>query len=657
MRGMLFAAMALAGAGAVGQTYDMDAYAVSGERMESVLALLALDNGDLGAVAEALEQDSPRGAMERLLEYYRERDIEYHFDIGEPLRDLEAIPDEVHDTTPLEDVMAHRFTFEQEPVQFENGIDWTHEIYDPEWAYMFHRHSHLATLVEGWRRSGDEVYMEEFAYQLMEWDQQVEPDYPRSLETGLRLRRWVRMLPVAVHAERFTADVLAVFLDNAHAMAESLNGDGFDGYSSGNWGSMQAQGVLQAGTYLPEFKQAEEWREGATERLFYQFMADTHPDGVYKGQSPSYHNVVLGQLASFYQILRQSGAEIPEDFQERTQRILNFGAAYTRPDLSLPQFGDSDDMHMGGPLAGLAELFDRPDLLYVGTQGAEGERPEWRDTLFEEGGFAIFRSDWEDGEDQRMLMFDFGPHGRGAFRLLSLDCYAYGRPLITMPGRYRYHTADGSRALFRSTPFQNTVSIDSENQTPNPARGLAHFETSGASKIVEAWHGGYSHLAGDRAGEKAIVHERQARVVRDRFWIVLDRVRLEEPAAHTYAQNWRFMPTDLAPIDGFPGRVTQFGKANIAVIPLVDGPDLVEKDGWYSPQYGVRHEAPWLVFEEETDNGWFMATLLLSYPGQEFPLKAMDANAAEHGVTLTLEWKDGREETIEAAFVSDHNPS
>ncbi len=656
MRSMRFfaAAMALMSVAALVQAREANVDTVSEERMEAVLALLDLSGEELTPVREAWDQSGPRAAMERMLEYFRDRSMTYHFDVDGSLRNLEAIPEAVHDTTPLEDVMEHRFTFEKETVQFEDGIDWTHTIYDPEWAYMFHRHTHLATLVEGWRRSGDEAYMEEFVYQLMEWDRQVEPDHPRRLETGLRLARWVRMFPVAVQADSFSADVLAVYLDNAHAMAESLNDAGFDGYSSGNWGSMEAQGVLQAGVYMPEFEQADVWRDGATERLFHQFMADTHSDGVYKGQSPHYHNVVLSQLSQFYRVLRQIDADFaesaPESFEERVERILDFAGAYTRPDLSLPQFGDSDNRPMGGRLRGLASLFDRPDLRYVGSQGEDGEQPEWRDTLFEEGGFAIFRSSWDDGADQRMLMFDFGPHGRGAFRLLSLDCYAYGRPLISMPGRYRYHTDDDSRQLFRSTPFQNTLSIDGENQQRNPARGLVHYEAEYPDKIVQAWHGGYSHLAGGEE-EDAIVHERQVRMVRDRFWLVLDRVTLSEPAPHTYAQNWRFMPTDLASIDGFPGRVTQFDEANIAVIPLVEGPAIREKEGWYSPEYGVRHEAPWLVFEEETGDGWFMATLLLPYPGSAFPLDAMDVEAGQDSVTLTLEWKDGREETVDAAFV------
>ncbi len=619
---------------------------VETRRMRSVLERLDLDRPELAPVSEAARTASVEEAVDTLLTYYRERDMAYHFDVEAPLRNLDAIDEAIHDTSHPDDILTHRFTFEKETVEFEDGIDWRHTIYDPEWGFMFHRHTHFQTLVEKWRQTGDTRYVEEFVHQLHEWDRQVPADFPRRLENGLRLTNWIRLFPVAVQAEAFDGAALVVFLDNIHAMAEALNRRGFDGYSGGNWGAMEAQGTLQAGAYFPEFSDAATWFNDATERMVHQFLTATHPDGVYRGQSPSYHNVMLRQLTQFWHIVQAHEVDLPDEFTERVDHILDFAAAYTRPDLSIPQFGDSDSAHMGSRLRELAGMFDRPDLLYLASGGTEGERPEWQNRLFSEGGFASLRSPWDDGRDQRWLMFDFGPYGRGGYRLMSLDCYAYGQPLIVMPGRYRYHTEDDARALFMSTPFQNTLSIDGANQTVNPPRGLIHADLEGADKQIHAWHAGYRHLAGRNAPEDAIIHDRQITMVDDRYWIVTDRVTVRDTTPRTYAQNWHFLPTTLWPLDQFDGVTTTFPEGNIALIPLRGDPEMREQSGWYSPEYGVRHEAPWLVFEAERDDGWIISTLLLPYRGDTLLLEDLSTKVDEATLTLELTWSDGEQETV-----------
>lgn len=603
-----------------------------------------LENG-----AAALAEGRPEAAMEALLRYYRTREQKYHFDLDEPLRNLEGIAQETHDTSTLEDVMQRRFTFEQETVAFENGIDWTHEIYDPEWSFMFHRHTHFATLVEAYRRTGDEKYMAEFAWQLREWHRQVKATHPRTLEVGLRLQRWARFFPIAVRSRHFDADLLALFLHDLHVMAESLNTRA-QGYRPGNWGMMEAIGVLRAGTYFPELKQAGEWRRVTIEQLPQHFRAATSADGVYQGRSPHYHNVVLHQADEFFQLLEINGETVSPEFLRHYHRMLDFGAAYTRPDLSLAQFGDSDADPMCDRLYRWGARAGRPDLLYIATHGREGEKPRWRDQLFREGGFATLRSDWEDGIDARWAMFDFGPNGRGQLRIGSVDLAAYGRPLITMPGRYRYHTEDGSRALFISTPFQNTVSIDGRNQHPNPPRGLARHKIDGALKVLHAWHEGYSHLSGE--DDFSIIHERQLVMIRDRFWIVADRVRTEKPRGFSYAQNWRFQPTTLSKLDRFEnGFRTHYPEANIALIPLASDGEAVEKEnGWYSPKYGVRHPAPWLAYERTADDGFLFFTLLAPFPGDDLPLGEIHAERKGDGLRAEIRWTNSDRDEIEIDF-------
>jgi hypothetical protein len=618
--------------------------------LEEVARLIDWSHSGLAAGAAAMEEGRTADAMDELLRHFRAREQVYHFDPDEPLRDLNKIAQETHDTSTLEDVMRRRFTFEQETVEFEEGIDWRHRIYDPEWAFMLHRHTHFRTLVEGYRRTGDERFMREFAWQLREWDRQVESTHPRTLEVGLRLAHWTRLFPVAVHSEHFDVDLLALFLGNVHRMAESLN-NRESGYRRGNWGMMEATGVLLAGTYFPELAKASAWRETTMALLPGHFLAATSVDGVYRGRSPHYHNVVLRQAFEFLRLLEINGRAASPEFLAHHHRMLDFAAAYARPDLSMPQFGDSDDDPMRERLLQWGRAAQRPDLLYIASDGREGEQPAWTDRLFLEGGFCVLRSEWADGRDARWLMFDFGPNGRGQLRIGSVDIAAYGRPLISMPGRYRYRTQDDSRALFISTPFQNTVSIDGKNQHPNPPRGLSRHKMDGQLKVLHAWHEGYTHLA--EGADSPIVHERQVVMVRDAFWIIADQVRAPEGRSFSYAQNWRFQPTTLRALEGFDGGfVSSYPEANIAVIPLAGAGRAVEREnGWYSPQYGVRYQAPWLAFEQQdSDEGFLIFTLLAPFPGDSVLLGEVRVVRVDGGIEARLEWKDGFVDEISIRF-------
>ncbi len=625
---------------------DLSAAGKPADAMNRILSLLDLEQPGLDAVAQSA--DRPAEALDALLSHYRSREIAYHFNPEEPLRNLDEIEEETHDTTTLEAAMAHRFTFERETVTFDDGIDWRKTIYDREWGYMFHRHTHFRTLVEGFRRSGDERYMEEFVYQMREWDRQVDADHPRTLETGLRLQHWVRLFPVAVRSERFTPEVLAIFLVNLRDMAESLNSRGIDGYRRGNWGAMEAQGTLQAGTYFPEFREAGQWRDDARTVLNRHFAAATYPDGVYRGRSPHYHNVILREFHTFNRILELRGDSMPEELLAHGDRMLDFAAAYTRPDHSIPQFGDSDNDPMRERLSTWSNDLNRPDLLYLATHGEEGEAPAWRDRVFTEGGFALLRSPWEDGRDARWLMFDFGPRGRGGLRCLSVDLAAYGRPLMVMPGRYRYHDEGGFRELFVSTPFQNTVSLNGENQTANPRQSLARKKLGGNLKVVHAWHDGYSHLVAGDNGD--VIHERQVVMIRDAYWIVADRVRGPEATEFEFAQNWHFMPGELVGVDDHPGFQTRYPDANLAIIPLGDTATPQVMDGWYSPRYGVKQPAPWLSFSGKSAGNWFRATLLAPFPGVELPLVEKSVEQARDSVKVLLKWENGYSDEVVIRF-------
>jgi hypothetical protein len=629
-----------------------------------VLKLLDLARPGLERVKDASERGDDARAMTELLAHFRTRSIDYHFDSNPQIRDLPGVdryPDDapfvpsirglpvgVQDTSSSEDILRRRLTFLHHTVDFGDQIDWRHKERDVEWTFMLNRHTHLLTLAEAYRRGGEDRYVAALAAQMREWDRQVDPAYPRRLEVGIRLRNWVWLFPVVVRSNHFDAELLTIYLENVHGMAQHLNARGAAGYSSSNHGAMEAVGVLHAATYFPEFRDAGSWRDSTAERMLQHILDSTFDDGVYHGRSPGYHNVVLREVSSFYQMMQRQQRPMPKEFIERFQAMVDFAAAFTRPDLTSAQFGHSDSDLMTDRLLELGRQVNRPDVLFVATQGKEGTKPTWRDKLFPTGEFATLRSDWSDGPAARWAMFDFGPRARGGLRCLSVDLYAYGRPLVVMPGRYSYVRQD--RALFESTRFLNTVSIDDKDQDPKPRCALARSKLDGNLKVLHAWHDGYSHLLNGKP--ESIVHERQLVMVRDRYWIVADLVRSTDGSREfTFDQNWRFMPTALAKLDGDRnGMNTGYNGANIAIIPLAGEGDVHQEQSWFSPKYGVKYPSPRLWYRHRSAGGWFFVTLLVPYEGQQLPLRAIGAKPGQDAVRAKLTWADGHLDDVDVSF-------
>lgn len=638
------------------------------ERAAAVLARIDLDRPGLEKVRQAVAAGDERTAITQLLHYYRTREMDYHFDPSTAIRDLPGIdadlhdpmkvpsvrcmPVGVHDTTTPADALARRLTFLGETVEFGDRVDWKHQLHDREWNFMLNRHTYFLTLVEAYRRFGDERYMAEFAERFLEWDQQVAPGYPRRLEAGIRMRHWTWLFPVAVTSRHFDEQVLTVFLDTMHATCEWLNARGSAGYGDSNQGAMAAVSVLQAATYFPEFRDAGEWARVTVETMRNHIFESTYADGVYRGRSPTYHNVTLREENWFYQLMKRAGAPVAEEFVERLNGMFDFAAAFTQPNLTIPQFGHTDRDFMEDRLLRWGRQADRPDHVYLATEGKEGAPPAWTSRIFPEGKFALLRSPWTDGRDAHWSMMDYGPRGRGADRALAVELYADGQPLIVAPGRYTYDA--GGRDAFLQTRFQNTVSINGGNMVRNVEPVLARSQIEGELKYLHAWHDGYSHLLPDGV-DGSIIHERQLLMVRDEYWIVADLVRAPEVMRESLVieQNWRFLPTEPQRLTKFPGAfATDYGTAEIAVIPLGGEAEPLVEEGWYSPKYGSKYPAPRLVYRVGNGPPWFMVTLLAPFGGDEPLLLSVERSVDETSLKATLVWRDGWKDDVYLSFGS-----
>lgn len=132
------------------------------------------------------------------------------------------------------------------------------------------------------------------------------------------------------------------------------------------------------------------------------------PDGIHKEHSPFYARDVLMDTKLFMDIMQ----EISPDFSEHVRRYVDGGQEFflhiLQPDKAWPSLGDSSRNPLGDSVFRV-NLPDNPKYKFLALKGAEGEPPS-TDAVFPEGGYAIFRSAWEDGKKGTWMLFNAATH-------------------------------------------------------------------------------------------------------------------------------------------------------------------------------------------------------------------------------------------------------
>jgi hypothetical protein len=595
---------------------------------------------DAAALLAPLALKLPGGTSPAaVLAWFRQRPQRYHFDPDAPLRDLEALAGDSHDRSTLAQVMAHEFVFAGcPPYRFPGPIDWRYDNGYMEWHCWLCRQPYWLTLAEGYRRTGDDRYVAEWRAQLLSWHEQVPPHYPaqgivRAIDVGIRLTHWLRLLPVVLRSPACDELALAILLHQVHAACETLNAHGPAGYCPDNHGVYEAMGVLQAGYYLPELPGADRWRRDAAQCLGDRLLADVRPDGVHIEQSPGYHGGMLDYAVTLAQVLATAGEELPPAQRQRVLSMYDFACAATWPNGRTVPLGDTHDQDA------------RPALRrWAAALGQTATAPA-ASRHFPDAGYIFLRSVGDDGEQARMATFDYGAHGgwHGHFDLLSVALYGYGRVLALDPGCGRYEAP--ARSLYRSTVRHNTIAVDLHDYLDEgaldprqPSRGhLAHATLTGPLQRLHAWHDGYS------TPTERIVVERQVLFLRDRCWLVADRVSCAH--LHEFATLWHLPPGELRPLPApLTGYATSFPTGNLALLPLAPCQVLRPYAHWLTPEDG-----PALV-AENCGRGYRFATLLVPYPDAACPLLGVTTQVDGGQLTANLAWRDGSADTVAVSF-------
>ena len=601
----------------------------------TVFALLDLTRPGLEEVARYHAAGNDPAAADALLAYFRNRTSVRC--PGVETDAPEITPDEQR---WADEALEHRFFVHsgyQPSYFYGNDIDWQYwPVRDNELRWQLHRMKWWVPMGKAYRRSGNERYAAEWCAEYLDWirknplteyDESRIGDWTsadnvyfawRPLEVSDRLEFQIHQFLYFLPARAFDGEFLLQFLENYHRHAEHITRH-FS--ASGNHLLFQAQRLLFAGAFFPEFRNAAHWRATGVEILNREIRKQVYDDGMQYELDPHYH---LESINIFFKALQMMDAngyrgEFPAEYLTTVERMIDVHLNCSYPDYTTPLFSDNRQQEKAHLLESYREWLtvfpDNPYIRERATQGTEGTVPTYLSRAFRTSGFYVLRNGWDN--DATVMILKAGPKAfwhcqpdNGTFEI-----WHRGRNFFPDSGSYVYggdSAVLAQRNWFRQTRVHNTLTLDGRNLDATDSKCL-RWETVGGTDILTVENPSYEGLT----------HRRTVWFVDRRFFVIEDVAAGE--AAGRVALHYNL--AECQPEEELAaGRVaTRFEDGNNLLVQVFGAEAAEPQEGWVSHVYRSRNPRPAYAFTAEKQPGRevrFITVLLPAERPAEAKIKA-----------------------------------
>lgn len=481
--------------------------------------------------------------------------------------------------------------------------------------------------------SGDEKYAQEWTFQYLDWIRKnplmnlTKPERKeldeegakllenhrfawRPLEVSNRLQDQTNQFSYFLSSKHFTPEFLSAFLVNYHKHANHI----LPNYSKqGNHLLFEAQRMIYAGTFFPEFKAAETWRKSGIDILNEEIEEQVFDDGMQYELDPRYHLAAINIFYKAIQIADVNGFrnEFPASYLQTVEKMIMVVIDYSFPNYENPCFSDSK-------LASKEEMIknykdwtkafpDNKQIKYMATEGREGELPSYLSNKLGTSGFYIFRNGWK--EDATVMVLKAGPpafwHNQpdnGTFEL-----YINGRNFFPDAGSYVYsgdEEVQKERDWFRQTNVHNTLTLNNQNLETTDTKCMLWDITQKEIQKLVIENPSYENLK----------HRRTVFFVDEKFFVIVDEAH--GSTSGNVEVNYQLSEGETK-IDPKNNAVSTLYKDNNNVLVKgfgTNGTNLIEKEGWVSYFYRQKNKRPAFAFtgEKATDAPFRFITVI--YP-------------------------------------------
>lgn len=649
--------------------------AAAGPRLDDAKFFSMVDLGrpDLSAVREAASKADWTAAKHAFAEHLRSRkEPHWTFDphkVGS---------DKKHRFPKAESAIKHQLSSIGIEWPFGDAIDWS---FNPttqrdskwpanhEWTWQLSRHPMWVDLGRAFYATGDEKYAAEFVAQLKSWVR----DCPvpskadnkafsrwRTIEAGIRTGSvWPDVYHLFLASKSLDDEALTLFVKSYAEHALYL----MKFFTSGNWLTMEANGLYHCGALFPEFKDAGLWRQTALERLTKELDVQVYPDGAQVELAPGYHGVSVQNFLGPVNLVPLTGFEVPAAYTAKMEKMFDFFLYSMQPTRRTPALNDSGAGGVERWMETGAKLFPgRDDFRWVATDGKEGKAPQKLSCEFPYAGQCFMRSGWD--KNALWLCMEVGPFGYGHQHedKLGVTLTAFGKPLLVEGGVYTYDASEWRRYVL-SSRAHNVVLVDGQDQCRRKApretyvvkAPLPHVWES--SEAFDHAAGVYSEGWGTNAA-RVVKHTRHVFFVKPDLFVVADTLEPADEAVHTYEALFH-LDAEEVKVDGLQV-ATQNKEANLALsafgadsVSVIKGQKEPVVQGWLpdsSGGYGGIRPIPTAVYRKQAKGKTtVLYALFPSAATAACPVKGLRVE----GSTLTVTRTDGVEKKVTFAPCAD----
>lgn len=631
--------------------------------------LIDLDYPGLADVKKAYDQNDLQVAAEALLVYFRNRTNVKH-----PELDLNHVSVSEADRQKADEALAHiLYAHEGYQPSFYYGkdIDWTYwPIKDNELRWQLHRQKWFIPMGKMYYVTRDEKYAKEWVFQYMDWIKknplvsvtkdefelastgEVKADTEnarfawRPLEVGTRLEDQTQQFMLFKDAASFTPEFLTEFLVNYHKHARHI----LHNYSdAGNHLLFEAQQVLYAGTFFPEYKDASIWRKSGVDVLVREAQKQVYDDGGQFELDPLYHMATIEIFCKALLMADVNGArnEFPQEFLDTIENMIVFYYNISYPDYTNPCFSDAKRRGKDRKLVNYriwTKLFPgNEQIRYFATEGKEGKMPQNLSMGFSTSGFFTFRNGWKD--DATVMVLKAGPAGEwhnqpdnGTFEL-----WFNGTNLFPDTGFYVY-AGDANimklRNWFRQTMVHKTLTLDNKN-----------LETQVSTTKLWKPDVKTPMLVTENQSYKDLKHRRSVFFVGQKYFVIVDEAVGSAKGKVGLHYQMNAGKVDINPKE-FILTSDYGGKSNAKLQCFApQGATLEEEEGWQATLYLVREKRTAVSFNVEKKDEAPVRYITIIYPAEDtdkaprMSARFVNGQYDEHSLKIEVQL-DGKKQVL-----------
>ncbi|MBI4429738.1 MAG: alginate lyase family protein [Ignavibacteriales bacterium] len=473
----------------------------------------------------------------------------------------------------------------------------------------------------------NEEYAEKFRTLLDEWIENNPPgkgvNWMVAMEASMRAANWIAGYYFFCESSSIRSEFWLRFFKSLYIHGVFIENNIELHWRNSNHFLSDVVGMIFLGIFFQGTAFGKRWRQWGIRSLAEEMERQVFPDGVDYEKSTSYQRLALELFYTATVLCDLNNIRMPASFLNRLENMFEYVQQYTRPDGSIPLFGDADDGRLFRFVTGDdindhrhalsvgAILFERSDfadaagrfhqdaLWLFGGEGFEicqrlrsaQQGQVLASKAFPDGGFYIMR------DKNVHVMIDAGDigmkgwGGHGHNDILSFELWANGEPIIVDSGTYAYTFDVAARQEFRGIRAHNTVMIDGKE----PARfvGLwmilrdktrprvTKWTAKDSTDILEAQHHAYQSLF------SPVTHRRRFELNKQQFHLRITDT-FDGKGKHRFDSFLHFAPPiALERLDAQSFRVK--GK-NVQYVVKTSVGELEERASWYSRSYGIREK-------------------------------------------------------------------